>query len=49
MICENGTAKPCFAAFTLERGNAIVVFKNVPAPVCENCGDFFCPQKSQKS
>jgi len=41
VICKNGTMKADFVTFTLERGNVIVVFKNVPALVCENCGDFY--------
>ena len=41
VICKNGNTKPGFVTFTLERGKVIVVFKNVPAMVCENCGDFY--------
>jgi YgiT-type zinc finger domain-containing protein len=41
VICKNGTTKPGFVTFTLERDSVIIVFKNVPAFVCENCGDFY--------
>ncbi len=41
VICKNGTTKPGFVTFTLEKENIIIVFKNVPALVCENCGDFY--------
>lgn len=41
VICKNGITKQGLVTFTLERGNAIIVFKNVPAMVCENCGDFY--------
>jgi YgiT-type zinc finger domain-containing protein len=41
VICKNGTTKPGLVTFTLERGKVIVVFKNVPALVCDNCGDFY--------
>jgi YgiT-type zinc finger domain-containing protein len=41
VICKNGTTKPGLVTFTLERDNVIIVFKNVPALVCENCGDFY--------
>jgi len=41
VICKNGTTKQGFVTFTLERGNVIIVFKNVPALVCQNCGDFY--------
>ena len=41
VICKNGVMKPGFVTFTLEKETGIVVFKNVPAMVCENCGDFY--------
>jgi YgiT-type zinc finger domain-containing protein len=41
VICKNGTTGKGLVTFTLERGNAIIVFKNVPAMVCENCVDFY--------
>ena len=40
-ICKTGTTKEGLVTFTLERDNVIIVFKNVPAMVCENCGDFY--------
>ena len=48
VICKNGTTKQGFVTFTLERGNVIVVFKNVPAMVCENCGDFYLTSETTK-
>ena len=41
VICKNGTTESGLVTFTLERGGVIVVFKNVPALVCQNCGDFY--------
>jgi len=41
VICKNGTTKQGFVTFTLEKESIIIVFKNVPALVCENCGDFY--------
>lgn len=48
VICRNGTAKQGLVTFTLERENAIIVFKNVPALVCENCGDFYLTTETTK-
>ena len=48
VICKNGTTKQGFVVFTLERENVIVVFKNVPALVCENCGDFYLTEETTK-
>ena len=46
VICKNGTTKQGFVTFTLERGKVIIVFKNVPALVCENCGDFYLTEET---
>ncbi len=48
VICKHGTAKQGFVTFTLERKNVIIVFKNVPAMVCENCGDFYLTSETTK-
>ncbi len=40
-ICKNGNTKDGLVTFTLERSGVIVVFKNVPALICKNCGDFY--------
>ena len=39
VICKDGETKAGMAAVTLEREAATVVFKSVPAQVCENCGE----------
>ena len=39
MICKDGKTKAGMATVTLEREAATVVFKSVPAQVCENCGE----------
>lgn len=41
VICRNGNTVDEFVTFTLERDNMIIIFKNVPVLVCENCGDFY--------
>ncbi|MEN8254921.1 MAG: type II toxin-antitoxin system MqsA family antitoxin [Verrucomicrobiota bacterium] len=38
-ICRNGETEEGKATVVLERGGATLVFKNVPAHVCENCGE----------
>ena len=48
VICKQGTAKEGVATITLERNNVIVVFKNVPALVCNNCGDFYLSEEITK-
>lgn len=40
-ICKNGTTKPGYTHVTMERENTTIVFKAVPAHVCENCGETY--------
>jgi len=40
-ICKHGETKPGTATVTLERGGMAVVFRAVPAEVCDNCGEAF--------
>ena len=40
-ICKHGNTHAGVASITLERGNSTVMFKSVPAEVCENCGEVY--------
>ncbi len=39
--CKNGTLKPGTTTVTLERAGALIIFKEVPVDVCDNCGAYF--------
>jgi len=39
MICKHGETQKGTTTITLERGTSTVVFKDVPALVCDNCGE----------
>ena len=39
VIRHQGEAREGFATVTLERGQATLIFKRVPAQVCTNCGE----------
>jgi YgiT-type zinc finger domain-containing protein len=39
VICKHGETVPGVISVTLERGPITVVFKGVPADVCDNCGE----------
>mgnify|MGYP006301106279 FL=1 len=41
VICKQGQTQAGFVTVTLDREGAIVVFKRVPAEVCENCGEYY--------
>lgn len=38
-ICKNGSTKNEHVTVTLDRDQTILVFKDVPAQVCDNCGE----------
>lgn len=40
-ICKHGNTCKGAATMTLERNEATLVFKNVPADIRENCGEVF--------
>ena len=40
-ICKVGDLNPGHVTVTLERDGSIVLFKNVPAQVCNNCASYF--------
>ena len=39
LICNHGETREGVATVTLERGQATLVFKRVPAQVCTTCGE----------
>jgi len=48
VICKNGKTEQGLVTFSLERDGVIIVFKNVPALVCQNCGDFYLTEETTK-
>ena len=41
VICKVGSTMPGRTTVTLERDNMTLVFKGVPARVCDNCGEAY--------
>ena len=41
VICKHGTTRSDFVTVTLERDNFIVILKQVPADICQNCGEYY--------
>ena len=39
-ICKTGEYEPGKVTVKLERGHSIVIIKEVPAQVCDNCGEY---------
>ena len=45
-VCKNGILKKGTSTVTVERGETMVIFKNAPADVCNNCGAYFLDEKT---
>ena len=41
VICKHGKTQPGLVTVTLERDNCLVILKQVPADVCDNCGEYY--------
>ena len=39
VFCKHGVTRPGVTNMTLDRGSSIVLFREVPADICENCGE----------
>ena len=40
-ICKTGQTHPGTSTVTLQRDNTVVVIRDVPAEICENCGEYY--------
>ena len=40
VLCETGTLKKGKTTVTLTKGDSIVIFKQVPALICDQCGHY---------
>ena len=45
-ICKKGETQLGKTTITLERAKTTIVFKNVPAQVCENCGEAYVGEET---
>lgn len=49
VICKTGQISAGTATITLQRGETTVVIKNVPADVCDNCGEYYLSEEMAES
>ena len=48
-ICKNGETNKGLTTVTLERNGSLIVFNEVPADICDNCGEaYFSLETTQK-
>ena len=45
VICKHGTISFGYVTVTLQRNETTVILKNVPADVCENCGEYYLSEE----
>lgn len=41
VICKTGQTYPGRTTVTLQRGETVVIIRDVPAEICEDCGEFY--------
>ncbi len=47
-ICKTGEYKNGKVTVTLEREGSLIIIKEVPASVCENCGEYILDEEVAK-
>jgi YgiT-type zinc finger domain-containing protein len=45
VVCKTGNTQPGRTSVTIERGGTTLVFKAVPAEVCDNCGEAYVSEE----
>ena len=45
VVCKQGETRPGKTTVVLQRGGATVVINDVPARVCENCGEEYVDEQ----
>jgi len=48
MICKHGETKEGTTTVTLEKDGSTIVFKEVPAHICDNCGEKYIDESVTK-
>ncbi len=47
-ICKNGTTQEGFITMVLDRDLSILVFQQVPAQICDNCGEEYLSEETNR-
>ncbi len=45
VICKSDETREGQTTVTLQRGQATIIIKDVPAQICENCGEYYLSEK----
>jgi YgiT-type zinc finger domain-containing protein len=41
VICKTGETRPGLTTVSLQRGETTVIIKEVPAEICQTCGEYY--------
>jgi YgiT-type zinc finger domain-containing protein len=47
-ICKTGHTHPGTTTVTLQRNNTVVVIRDVPAEICEDCGEYYLSEPTAR-
>ena len=47
-LCKHGSTRPGMMTVNLQRVATTVIIKNVPAEICENCGEYYLDENTTK-
>lgn len=45
-VCKNGETEKGYTTVTFTRDGFVIVFKNVPADICQNCGEEYVSEET---
>ncbi|MFO8039316.1 MAG: type II toxin-antitoxin system MqsA family antitoxin [Sodalinema sp.] len=48
VMCKHGQTVPGQTTVTLERDGVMVILKNVPAEICDNCGESYLSDETTR-
>jgi YgiT-type zinc finger domain-containing protein len=48
LICKHGVYAPGHVTVKLERDSAIIIIRNVPAEICDTCGNYLLDQATTR-
>ena len=48
VICKTGMTHPGKTTVTIQRGESVVLVRDVPAEICEDCGEYYLADDTAK-
>ena len=48
VICKTGQTHPGITTVTLQRDKSVVIIRDVPAEICDNCGEYYLSEDTAR-